>query len=139
MSQPRKRKLIPKIIEVTQEWVEKQSKFTPFKFQSGPKTVHYTDENGVIWATIEEVPTYEISKTKIVRRKIDKFVLKQNNGSVELRLNGKPKPLKRSVNVLYKKTFNEFEPFVLLDNELWCGIAQFPNIYVSNMGRVLNM
>jgi len=60
--------------KIETNFLEKQVTLKPFEFKSGPTTEHYTDNQGILWATIEEFPTYEISKTKIVRRKIDKKV-----------------------------------------------------------------
>lgn len=124
--------------KIEDNFIEKQKTLQPFEFKNGPIGEHYTDKQNIIWVTIKEFPAYEISKTKIVRRKVDKTLNNINNeGYVRFYLAKTNRPL-RSLDSLYRKAFNEFEPFIKIENELWCELAEFPNYLVSNMGRVMN-
>ena len=130
--------------QIDQTFIKEQKSLQPFQWIANPKTDHYTDGDGLVWATVAEFPSYEISNTKIVREKISKKQLQpyapENRVHFATKIEGNPtKYTSRSVNLVYMKTFNTPEQFVALENEMWCKLAEFPDIIVSNAGRVMNL
>jgi hypothetical protein len=114
-----------------------QLNLKPYDFAVGPTNPSYLDENKVEWVQLSEFVDFEISETRVVRNKLTKrIVTTQADNFITLFI--AKKQVKRSVNQLYRFAFNVFEPFSEIPDEKWCKLAEYPDIAVSNHGRVMN-